>query len=570
MNFTRIKYYIIFSLLLLCNFSLFAQHDIALSTSSNLTVTQIGEESIFNITIANVNATNIEGLTVNIVIPTTLDYIEDNAPAGTTFSLNSGEWNIFNQLNNNTDSLSLKLTLSPNTEGIHFIISEVSEMTGFDFNSNVQNNDYFEDDIGIACITIPIEIGQNDTVQLAAPTQFAEGHQWFKKTNLGDVLVSTDAIFPAMESGSYSYSNIVYPCPVGTCCDIILVERPEPCSINTYADVICNNNTTLGNAEDDIFELNIYAIAAGDGFSESYTVSYNGEILNLGGTNYGENILLGHPDFIADGLTTFDLIIQDANDQDCQEQITITAPEECSSNNCNLYAKIKENNCCEECRSGNLGLKLAYWREEFKELSSANLARSKPSKFNGSPFDANTNSFNSTDGLYAGEPFGGFDYAFSSAGDYNYWDLDLVGFYNLEEIRIFTKENCCGGDANSYRIFVSNEPFNTTDYNQLLNDNSIDNYNVSLTNTSSPSILSNINTLGRFVRIYLEGSGEMQLIEVEVIGSGNENSSPYSYTWSDFEIGNIPNPRCLPPNVYTVIITDISTGCATTKNIIVE
>jgi hypothetical protein len=110
----------------------------------------------------------------------------------------------------------------------------------------------------------------------------------------------------------------------------------------------------------------------------------------------------------------------------------------------------------------------------------------------------------------------------------------------------------------------------TTDYNQLLSESSIENYTVSLTNNSIPSVLTNVNTLGRFVRIYLEGSGQMQLIEVEIIGSGNENSSPYSYIWNDIEIGNIPNPRCLSADVYTVTIMDVSTGCAVTKNIIVE
>lgn len=567
MNFKQVKYSAIFSILFLCNFSLNAQNDVSLSIVSNSSVTEIGDSITFNITVKNVIATNVEGLKVKVNIPSTLDFINEEIPAGTTFSAMSGEWNIFNQLDSITDSLQLKLILSPSIEGTQFVTAEVIEMIGFDFNSTVQNGSFLEDDFGTSCISVPIQIGQNDTVYLAAITQDAGVHQWYRTTNSGDELVSTDAFFSATIPGSYRYENTLSGCQSGACCDVILVE---PCSITAYANAICQNNATLNDTSDDIFVIDINAVAGGTGFSGSYSVLYNGSILNAGGTTYGENVTVMHPDFISDGMSTFDIVIQDASDPDCKQELEVTAPQECSTDDCNLYAKLQENNCCEACLSGNLEIKLAYWREDFKQISAVNIARGKPSNFNSSPFGRNTNSHNSTDGLYAGEPFGGFDYSFSPFGENNYWDIDLVGFYDLETINIFTKVGCCGGNANNYRVFVSDEPFDTADFDELLNEPSIQNYSVLLTNDTTPSMLSNMNIQGRFVRIYLEGSGQMQLIEVEIIGSGNENSSSYSYTWSDLAIDNIPNPKCLPADVYTVTIMDVSTGCMVTKNIIVE
>jgi hypothetical protein len=456
MNFTWIKYNTLISILFVCCCSLNAQNDIALSISSNLSVTEIGEELTFSITVENIKATDVEGLKIHVNIPSILDYIDDEISTGATFSVASGEWNIFNQLNSNTDSLNLKLTLSPNAEGTHFITAEIIEMIGFDFNSTVQNGDFLEDDFAVGCIAVPIEMGQNYTVQLVAPAQFTEAHQWYETTTFGNNLVSTNALFSATTPGVYRYKNTVYGCQQGACCDIVLVERLEPCIITAYANTICKNNSTLNDSLDDIFVVDIQAVAGGSGFSDNYLVLYNETILNIGGTNYGENIIVAHPGFISDGISAFNITIQDANDPDCQQEIEIIAPQECSTGNCNLYAKLQENNCCEECRSGNLELKLAHWQEEFKELSSVNVAKGKPSDFNNSPFGPNTSSYNSTDGLYAGEFFGGFDYSFSSTGNYNYWDVDL------EEIKIFAKDDCCGGDAINYRIFVSSEPFNTT------------------------------------------------------------------------------------------------------------
>lgn len=238
---------------------------------------------------------------------------------------------------------------------------------------------------------------------------------------------------------------------------------------------------------------------------------------------------------------------------------------ECSD----LHAHLRENNCCKACRSGNLQLTTAFWSEDMVTLTSANVALNKPSNINKPLSNNSSNSIASNDGRFEGNPFANYDYAFSHAGFNNRWDIDLYGFFDLEEIRVFTKTGCCSGSADTYRVFISDAPFTNTNLATLLSDNSLPNFTMPVIPGSTPSILP-VNLNGRFVRIYLEGEGILQLVEVEIIGSGNANSSPFDYTWSDGSITDNLNPTCLPDGFYEVTITDSANGCNLVKSFVVD
>ena len=235
---------------------------------------------------------------------------------------------------------------------------------------------------------------------------------------------------------------------------------------------------------------------------------------------------------------------------------------------CTFYAYVSQSNCCKACTSGNLQVKTLHWMEEYANISSLNIALGKNSVINGVLKPNSGNSHQATDGKFEGEPFGFYDYAFSEIGVDNRWDIDLIGLYDLEVIKVFTKTGCCQTPTN-YRIFISELPFYDNSLTVLLNDATIQNYSIPVMSGSTPSTL-NLNNAGRFVRIYLEGNGQMQLVEVEIIGSGNANSNPYEYNWSDANIGNIPNPDCLAPGTYEVTIVDTATGCTAVKSAIVD
>lgn len=259
-------------------------------------------------------------------------------------------------------------------------------------------------------------------------------------------------------------------------------------------------------------------------------------------------------------------ICNDNLDND-SDGLTDGADDDCS---CIPYSVILENNCCKTCSSGNLEVKTAFWQPNYINLSATNLALNKPSAINGFAGLSRNIAKNANDGHFASNINTNFDYAFSPNGFNNYWDIDLVGFYNIEQINVFTKEGCCQGNATNYRVFISENPFYDTDFQMLLDQNGVQNFTIPLIINGNIATLNNVNTTGRFVRVFLEGTGQLQLVEVEIIGNGTTNSSPYHYDWNDPNIGNTANPDCLPPGNYTVTITDISTGCMSTEFIDVE
>lgn len=371
-------------------------------------------------------------------------------------------------------------------------------------------------------------------------------------------------------SGSVTYSNLtagVYNLAIrrgdGQCPtdlpSVTVAEQPP---------VLLNALNCIEGNQDDTFTADLTAYSPNLDGTGMYTIEYNGVVLNNAGTLYSESVIVTNSNFIADGSTNYEFIIRDVANNSCQQILSFTAPVSCSSvSSCSFYGYLGEYNCCKTCRSGNLEVRTANWKTEYKELVSENVALNKPNVFNDTPNNGtgHTN-ISPTDGDLTGAN-SPFNYIFSNsrAGNNNRWDVDLIGFYDIESINIYTPEDCCGGDASNYRVFISHDPFETNDLNELLSQNSIENYSVPISAGTTPSIISGLNINGRYVRIYLEGNGQMKLTEVVIIGSGNENSSPYNYTWSDLSIGNIDTVDCLAPGFYQVTITDVSTGCSVTK-----
>jgi gliding motility-associated-like protein len=205
--------------------NLIAQHDLSLSLENSTGLTQIGDTTVFNLKIENINQTDVTGLAVQLGIPATLDFIEAVVPIGTSFSEATGNWDINSQLTNTVDAFDLMLKFSSTIQGTQFLQAEISAMDGFDLNSTPANGDVLEDDMAVGCVTIPIQIGMSDTVQLAAPTMTGGGHVWSHTTDMETTVVSNAMMYDATEIGIYSYSNDLLECNVMSCCDIVLVEE---------------------------------------------------------------------------------------------------------------------------------------------------------------------------------------------------------------------------------------------------------------------------------------------------------------------------------------------------------
>ena len=101
-----------------------------------------------------------------------------------------------------------------------------------------------------------------------------------------------------------------------------------------------------------------------------------------------------------------------------------------------------------------------------------------------------------------------------------WWQVDLQGIKDIEQIQIYNRTDCCKGRLSNYHVFVSNDNMQWTSLTTINNDNS-GKYTKLYHSGQSPDIktfnLSNVS--GRYVRIQLSGSGNaLSLAEVKVIG----------------------------------------------------
>jgi len=117
----------------------------------------------------------------------------------------------------------------------------------------------------------------------------------------------------------------------------------------------------------------------------------------------------------------------------------------------------------------------------------------------------------------------------STNGDYNagsvahttyaahaWWQVDLGGEQWLDAVQLWNRTDCCGERLGNFYLFVSNEPFTSTDPAVLLADPNVWNHHVpgqAERTTTLP-----VNRHGRYVRVQLAGENYLQLAEVQVYG----------------------------------------------------
>ena len=307
-----------------------------------------------------------------------------------------------------------------------------------------------------------------------------------------------------------------------------------PCDITDYvvSNITCDDNNTPDNPQDDTFTFTINVAGVG----------ING--WDGGGTSglYNEDIQVGPFDIYC-GDVQFTL-----TSKNCSKtlEVNVVAPPACSvALPCNTYATIIRNNCCKPCPKGNLEVKTSYREAEI----TSHVSYHKPTNGSSKLLGSNSSSYLAVDGDEAT--------IFQTALEENpWWEIDLIGNYDLSQIVI----NSFNSDT--YTILISNTPFSSYDFAtaQAQADNVI----------MSTGEITVLNTTGRFIRIYKQGFGQLQFSNIDVLGTSNATSNPYSYTWSDPQVGNIPDPTCLESGTYNVTVTDTATGCSVVKSYVVE
>jgi serine/threonine protein kinase len=98
-----------------------------------------------------------------------------------------------------------------------------------------------------------------------------------------------------------------------------------------------------------------------------------------------------------------------------------------------------------------------------------------------------------------------------------WWEVDLGGVYFIDHVLVYNRTDCCGERQTDFHVFVSSEPFSSTEVQRLEVDPQVTNKRVP-EQAGSPSA-SDVKKKGRYVRIQLRARTILSLAEVEVVGT---------------------------------------------------
>ena len=98
-----------------------------------------------------------------------------------------------------------------------------------------------------------------------------------------------------------------------------------------------------------------------------------------------------------------------------------------------------------------------------------------------------------------------------------WWQIDLGARYNLSEVVIFNREDCCADALRDYHLFVSDTPFAGESVTASLGQSGVSSFYTAGVSPRENAI--GLNRTGRYLRIQLTAAEYLQLAEVEVYGS---------------------------------------------------
>ncbi len=127
------------------------------------------------------------------------------------------------------------------------------------------------------------------------------------------------------------------------------------------------------------------------------------------------------------------------------------------------------------------------------------------------------------DGNTSGSWYGDYSVSSTSWQVQPYWEVDLGAVFNIEDINIWNRTDCCSDFLSNYYILVSETPFVSDDLSEVLAQASVINFHETTT-AGTPTVITT-GTTGRYVRIQNNEAGFVALGEVEIMGCIIGNAS---------------------------------------------
>lgn len=141
-----------------------------------------------------------------------------------------------------------------------------------------------------------------------------------------------------------------------------------------------------------------------------------------------------------------------------------------------------------------------------------------------------------------------------------WWEVDLGAVYQINEIEVWGRTDCCSSFMSNYYVLVSDEPFISTALNTVLSQSGVSSF-FETDQPANPTMVS-ANITGRYVRIQLQGSHLLQIAEVVVKGGDAGSGCSNTVAW-DNDLGDVEDPSNLSAGTYNVTVSN-DEGCTTT------
>jgi alpha-L-fucosidase 2 len=95
-----------------------------------------------------------------------------------------------------------------------------------------------------------------------------------------------------------------------------------------------------------------------------------------------------------------------------------------------------------------------------------------------------------------------------------WWHVDLGSVQTIGRIDVWNRTDCCGDALTNFYVFVSDQPFASTDLTATQNQAGVWNYHNTGQGGTPTSII--VNRTGRYIRVQLVGVERLSLAEVQV------------------------------------------------------
>jgi len=224
----------LFSIIGAFNLKLYAQSDLSIQINNPSSIPLPGDSINLSIIIHNEGATTTNNIEVAITLPAGISYLSHSTELG-KYDFNTGIWKI-EEIAASTAKIEmiLKVKINPNTEGMHYVSSEViaiDEKT-YDIDSKPNNRlmqgALFEDDTKLTCITVPAFYEKNQPIKMAIYA--IEGFEYYEWSKDGIIIPNaTKSQYIATSIGNYTYrcwGHISSPtCEGNSGCPLIIAFR---------------------------------------------------------------------------------------------------------------------------------------------------------------------------------------------------------------------------------------------------------------------------------------------------------------------------------------------------------